>query len=129
LNAGQGQGEHRVSCGLDHDQRRAELTAAHGPARTVPAGPVLALLGWRAVIHPRDAVAYAYRDWAAAQAWCASTADHYGLVSLGFAAARGLDGPEVFSAYDLRAILGGTGLTDPARPDDWTPPLPRPRRA
>jgi hypothetical protein len=109
-----------VSCGLDHEQRRAALTAAHGPAAPVPAGPALQLIGRRWQVHPRDVVAYSYRDQQAADAWGASTAEHFGIPPLGTAPADGA----VIGVYDLRPVLAehGVAATDPARPDLWHPP-------
>jgi hypothetical protein len=110
-----------VPCGLDHGQRRADLTARHGPASPVPAAAALRLLGVRAQVHPRDAKAFAYRDRAAAEAWAASTAAHCGVTSLGLVPAEGLGW---VGAYDLRPALLAhwTAATDPQLPDDWTPP-------
>lgn len=111
-----------MSCGCDHDARRAALLTMHGKPRPVPAAAVLGLLGRRADVHPRDAVAFAYRDQQAADTWTRSTELHYGIPCLGTAANP--DGPGVLGAYDLRPALTAHDCppTDPALPDGWTPP-------
>jgi hypothetical protein len=96
------------------------LTAAHGEPRMVDAGRALALLGLRGLVHPADAIAFAYRDQAAALAWQASNAVHNGLPALGTAVA----GDEVVGVLDLRPALGRS--MDPALPDDTPPPRLRP---
>jgi hypothetical protein len=105
-----------------HEQRRARLIAAHGKPGQVRAALALELLGVRGQVHPRDVVAFAYRDQPSADAWTAATLEHYGIPSLGTAAVDGA----IVSAYDLRPVLeaGGMGPTSPHLSDDWTPPRP-----
>jgi hypothetical protein len=106
----------------DHGERHARLVAEHGKPGQVRAALALELLGVRATVHPRDVVAYAYRDQAAADAFTASTAAHYGIPCLGTVVVDGA----IVGAYDLRPVLeaGGVPLTSPHLPDDWTPPRP-----
>jgi hypothetical protein len=112
-----------VSCGLSHEERRERLIAAWGRPRQVTAGEVpylLALLGIRRQVHPRDVTAFSYRDADAARAWGQSTEEHYGIPSLG---TLPLPGDEVAGVYDLRPALTSHGAdpTDPAHPDGWAP--------
>jgi hypothetical protein len=99
---------------------RAELIAEHGKPRSVDVAAALRLIGKRDQVHPRDAVAFAYRDHRAAQAWAASNLEHYGHPSLGW----DVGGDAVIGVIDLRPELfrHGAGLTSPSRPDDWLPP-------
>lgn len=115
----------------EHARRRAALTARHGQPRSLgrPAETAAALraLGLRGRVHPRDAFAFAYRDAAAAAAWQQATLTHHDTPSLGTCAA---EGGGVTGVYDLRPALAGIAqdagrswaYTDPALPDDWTPP-------
>jgi hypothetical protein len=110
-----------LSCGQDHEARRNALIAEHGKSERFPdTAAALWLLGRRGEVHPRDAMAWVYRDQAAADAWHASTAEHYGVPCLGTAPCDG----GVLGVYDLRPMFDGHGvaLADPALPDDWEPP-------
>jgi hypothetical protein len=110
-----------MSCGLADWERRAILRAEHGtPAGFPGTATALRLLGVRDRIHPNDAVAFVYRDQAAADAFAASNAAHCDLPSLGTVPVDG----GVLGALDLRPALARGGLpgTAPARPDNWKPP-------
>jgi hypothetical protein len=111
----------------DHEQRRRRLITEHGEPRPVKAAVPLELLGRRAEVHPRDAVAFAYRDLGAAAAWTETTREHYGIPSLGIVTVDGA----IVGVYDLRAALAanGAGATSPRLPDNWTPPHPARRLA
>jgi hypothetical protein len=114
-----------VSCGLSFGERRALLVARHGLPAQVPAAAALRLLGRRAEVHPNDAVAFAYRDQAAADAYAESNAQHQGIPSLG---SRPVDGA-IVGVLDLRPALARHArqagrsweFTDPGLPDDWHP--------
>lgn len=121
-----------VTCeGIDtgHWERRAALVAAYGCPVRVPGGHALRILDARSRVHPRDVVAFLYRDRAAAEAWAAANAEHYGHPSLGITPAEG----GVLGVVDLRPDLARHGVpaTDPAAPDDWRPGTvpPKPPRA
>lgn len=109
-----------MSCGLDHATRRARLAEAFGRPRRFVAADALRLLGLREAVHPRDALAYAYHDRRAADAWAASNWEHYRHPLLGCLV---VEGAGVVGAYDLRPMLAAHGceLTDPGLPDDWCP--------
>jgi hypothetical protein len=112
-----------MNCGLTHGERRAVLTAAHGLPRRADPGGALRVLGKRDLVHPRDVIAFVYRDQAAAEAWAASNVAHYGHPSLGLTPVDG----GVLGVLDLRGVLEchGVAVTDPAEPDDWLPaPVP-----
>src|SRR5205807_9953271 len=112
------------SCGLSHGERRAMLAARHGLPAPADPGDALRLIGARAQVHPRDVVAFVYRDDAAADAYAASNADHYGLPLLGRAAPAA--GGGVVGVLDLRPELTRRGLpeTPPDLPDGWPPGVP-----
>lgn len=98
------------------EERRRRLIAAHGrPQAVTDTAAALRLIGKRDQVHPRDAMAYTYRDQAAADAYAASNAEHNDIPSLGTAA---IDGA-VVGVLDLRPLLTATEATDPRRPDDW----------
>jgi hypothetical protein len=117
----------------DHAARRAALTAAHGQPVPLPgqaaAAAVLRALGLRDRIHPRDAYAFTYRDQAAAGAWQHATWTRHATPALGTCVTEGggvigvydLRGPQAAAARDAG---GSWQFTDPALPDDWTPPRP-----
>jgi hypothetical protein len=111
-----------MCCGLSHEERRARLIEEHGQPRRHDAGGALRLLGCRAAVHPRDVIASAYQDQAAAAAWAESNLAHYGHPSLG---AVTVEGVGVVGVLDLRPALAAHGVppTDPARPDGWLPPV------
>lgn len=112
-----------MSCGLDEVERRRRLIAAHGrPPRFPDTGAALRLLELRDQVHPRDAIAFVYRDQQAAGAYAASNLDHSGLPSLGTVPVDG----GILGVLDLRPALMAK-ITDPALPDDWTPVRPGPR--
>jgi hypothetical protein len=106
--------------------RRATLIAQHGrPAAvnlevTVRA---LSLLGLRAEVHPRDVVAFCYRDAASAVAWAEANLQHYGHPDLGHVEVGG----QLVGLLDLRPalIVHGAQPTSPGEPDDYNG---RPRR-
>ena len=110
-----------MSCGLDHEQRRARLIEQHGQPARFHGGAALLLLGRRDQVHPRDVIASLYRDQAAADAWAASNWDHFRHPTLGTAL---VEGAGVVGVLDLRPMLmeHGCESTDPARPDGWVPP-------
>lgn len=104
-----------------HSRDAATLRARHGRSRPVVATRgALRLIGKRAEVHPRDVVAFAYRDQAAADAYTAANLERYGHPSLGMA----VFGDEVIGVLDLRPGLAsqGIGLISPLRPDDWRRP-------
>lgn len=104
-----------MTCGLTFTERRAQLAAEHGRARSVDRAAALRLLGLRETVHPNNVVAFTYRDRAAAQAYHASNADHQGVPSLGITTCDG----GVIGVLDLRPVLTeyGNAPTDPALPD------------
>lgn len=112
----------RPPCHPDHEQRRRQLEDAHGRPVLAGAGDALRLLGLRDRVHPLDVIAFVYRDQAAADAWAASNADHYGHPCLGTIPVDG----GVLGVLDLRPALAreGVGPKDPAEPDL---PLPKAR--
>lgn len=119
-----------MSCGLSLGERRALLIARYGQPAQVDRAGALRLLGLRDAVHPRDVVAFLYRDQAAAGAFAASNAEHQGIPSLGTCLAEG----GVVGVLDLRPELARHAqqagqsweFTDPALPDDWQPPRRRP---
>lgn len=104
-----------------HEHRRARLIGLYGCPARFDAAAALRLLGLRREVHPRDVIAWAYRDQAAADGWAASNRVHYRHESLGTAL---VEGAGVVGVTDLRPMLTAHGcpVTDPARPDGWYPP-------
>ena len=97
---------------------RVELIDRYGQPRLYPAARALRLLGQRNHIHPRDVVAFTYRDQAAADAWQTANWENHQHPWLGSIPAEDTG---VIGVIDLRAALTRTGhpLTDPALPDNW----------
>ena len=107
--------------GQTHEHRRARLAAAYGRPARFSSGEALRLLGLRDQVHPRDVIAWAYRDRAAANAWAYADWACYRHPSLGTVLAEGAGWVGV---TDLRPMLmeHGCESTAPAMPDDWEPP-------
>lgn len=108
-------------CGLTHEERKAKAEAEYGPVRILAGtGAILRLIGKRDEVHPRDALAIAYRDRAAAVASAAGNLKHHGHPSLGIAEYGG----EAVGVLDLRPSYATDGIAalDPSLPDDWQPP-------
>jgi hypothetical protein len=98
--------------------RRGALIAAHGqPVRFTDTAAALWLLNARHLIHPVDAMAFVYRDQAAADAYAKSNADHHDVRSLGTVPCDG----GVLGVLDLRPALTRHGMNtaDPGLPDRW----------
>jgi hypothetical protein len=108
-----------MSCGINSDaERHAALVAAHGQPVLFPdTGAALWLLNARHKVHPRDAVAWVYRDQAAADAYAESNAAHFGVPSLGSVPHYG----GVLAVLSLAPVLEAHGcpVTDPVLPDGW----------
>lgn len=95
--------------------RREEMWARYGVPKTVDTSVALHTIGRRQEVHPKDAIAFLYRDQEAADAFAVSNLEHYGHQSLGSYATP--DG--VVGVIDIRhAQLDlGRGVTDPAEAD------------
>lgn len=107
---------------LDEDRRRRErMFAEHGEPASTDTAAALRLLGLRRQVHPDDAVAFIYRDWAASAAFDAADVGYHGVPRLGTVAVDG----GVLGVLDLRPALAADAAaagrswepTDPARPD------------
>jgi hypothetical protein len=103
------------------DELTGKLRAHHGGGRRVDTGAALRLIGKRDEVHPRDAIAFAYRDHAAARAYASANLELYGHPSLG----TGIGGDEIIVVHDLRPSFTThcLGVTAPGHPDDWPPPV------
>jgi hypothetical protein len=80
----------------------------------------LRLIGKRSEIHPRDAHAFLYPSREAADLFAQANRERNGVETLGTAEVEG----GVVGVLDIRSFYldHGGSPTDPALPDDWTPP-------
>lgn len=94
---------------------RTQLWATYGQPTRADTAVALRTIGKGQEVHPKDAVAYLYRDQEAADAFAASNLETYGLSTLGsYATHLG-----VIAVLDLRPSMRahGSALTDPAEAD------------
>lgn len=117
-----------MPCYGDCTGRRDQLRAGHGqPARLADTAAALRLAGARSQVHPADALAFTYRDLAAARAYAQANLDGHGIPSLGIAVT---ESGTAIGVLDLRAPFArhdGWTPADPAWPDTWRYGQPEPQ--
>lgn len=96
------------------------LIQKHGSPKSVTlqedVGAYLEQFGLRYTVHPRDAIAFIYPDWSAAEDYSTASLEK-GVHYLGIFP---LDDGTFVGIVDLRRRIAD--ITDPALPDDWRPP-------